>query len=502
MKQERAAMLTFARMKRHAAVGFVAGNFNASVHLLTVCFMALQLLSAGCPLSALSQSQNPWNEMIGSAYTGNRSYAMLQRLCDEAGGRVMGTSINEKAMAILIQELKNIGYEAKKESFTAPGWIRGNDEVTIIEPVFLPLRTVALGYVDRHAAFEAPVVDAGFGFDDTYKTINAAGNIVLVTQESPHGKTPLLRCEAIDIAARHSAKGILFTNDRNGTITLEGMSNFEGRPSAIPAYSLTFEEGKRIERLLKGGQPVRVHMKTESRCAQVSTANIVAALPGEVKKKIIVGAHFDSWDMGQGAIDNGIGTAILFDLARLLKAHYPQNHYTVEFVWFNGEELGLWGSKNYVAMHASDDIAAMINMDMTGTPTGFNAMGTDEFVPILKDLVAKLNGFELTAGVTNQPGTNSDHQSFMLKGIPTLDMQAHLEDDMGRYYHEKGDTFDKVSKRYLSDAAAVASVLVSELANQRTLTFERRSGTQTIELLKKHKLDDRLKKMKEWPFGE
>ncbi len=90
----------------------------------------------------------------------------------------------------------------------------------------------------------------------------------------------------------------------------------------------------------------------------------------------------------------------------------------------------------------------------------------------------------------------------MLKGIPTLDMQAHLEDDMGRYYHEKGDTFDKVSKRYLSDAAAVASVLVSELANQRTLTFERRSDTQTIELLKKHKLDDRLKKMKEWPFGE
>lgn len=495
-------MLTFAGMRRCAAIGRVDGNSNGSLRLLTACFLALQLLSAGFPSSARSQLKNPWNEMIGSAYTGNRSYAMLQKLCDEAGGRVMGTAVNEKAMAILIRELKTIGFEARKESFTAPGWIRGNDEVTIVEPVVLVLRTVPLGYVDRHAAFEAPVVDAGYGFEESYKTISAAGSIVLVTQEVPHGKTPLLRYEAIDIAARHGAKGIVFTNDRNGTLTLEGMSNFEGRPSAVPAYSLTFEEGKRIERLLKGGQPVRVRMKTESRCAEVTTANVIATLPGEVSKKIIIGAHFDSWDMGQGAIDNGIGTAILFDLARLLNAYSPRNHYTVEFVWFNGEELGLWGSKNYVAMHASDEIAAMINLDMTGTPTGFNAMGTDEFVPILKDIVTRLNGFDLTAGVANQPGTNSDHQPFMLKGIPTLDLQAHLEDDMGKYYHEKGDTFDKVNKRYLSDAAAVASVLVSELANQRTAKFERRSDAQTIELLKRHKLDERLKKMREWPFGD
>jgi carboxypeptidase Q len=129
-------------------------------------------------------------------------------------------------------------------------------------------------------------------------------------------------------------------------------------------------------------------------------------------------------------------------------------------------------------------------------------MGTDEFVPLLKDLVVRLNGLELAAGVANQPGTNSDHQPFMLKGIPTLDLQAHLDEDMGKYYHEKGDTFDKVSKRYLSDAAAVAGVLVSEMANQRTLTYARRSDAQTIALMKAHKLDSRLKKMKEWPFGE
>jgi Iap family predicted aminopeptidase len=502
MNHRREAMLSFAGMKRYVPRAHLDGRTGASVHLLVVCVTALQLISAGWWLSARSQSKNPWNEMIGSAYTGNRSYAMLRRLCDEAGGRLMGTPVNEKAMDILTGELHSIGYEARREPFTAPGWIRGNDEVTIIEPVVLSLRTVALGYVDRHEAFEAAVVDAGYGFDKSYNAINAAGNIVLVTQESPHDTIPLLRYEAIDIAARHGAKGILFTNDRKGTLTLEGMSNFEGRPSRLPAYSLTFEEGKRIERLLNGGKSVRVRMKTESRCQEVTTANIVATLPGEVPKKIIVGAHFDSWEMGQGAIDNGIGTAILFDLARLMKEYSPHNHYTVSFVWFNGEELGLWGSKNYVAMHAGENIAAMVNLDMTGTPVGFNAMGTDEFVPLLKELVVRLNGFELAAGVANQPGTNSDHQPFMLKGIPTIDVQAHLDEDMGKYYHEKGDTFDKVRKRYLSDAAAVAGVLVSELANQRTLAYARRSDAQTIALMKAHKIDIPLKKMKEWPFGE
>jgi Zn-dependent M28 family amino/carboxypeptidase len=476
---------------------------STSVHIYGAAgLVALHLLFLFCQPAVFSQEKNLWNEIIGSAYTGNRSYAMLQKICDEAGGRLMGAPANEKAMSILIEELKTIGYDAKKESFTAPGWIRGNDQATIVEPVQLSLRTVALGYVDRQPAFDAPVVYAGFGSEDSYRAVDATGRIVLVAQGAPEGKTPLLRYEAIDIAARHGARGILFINDRNGTLTLEGMSNFEGRASAIPAYSLTLEEGNRIERLLGSGHSVRVQMKTESHCAEVTTANIVATLPGEVSRKIVVGAHFDSWDVGQGAVDNGIGSALLFDMARLLMEYSPHNHYTVEFVWFNGEELGLWGSKRYVTRHEPGDIAAMINLDMTGTPTGFNAMGTDELVPVLADLVSRLNGFELKAGVANQPGTNSDHQSFMLKGIPTIELQARLEDDMGRYYHEKGDTFDKVSKRFLSDAAAVSSVLVRELANQRALKYERRTDAQTIELLKRHHLDERLKKMHEWPFHD
>jgi Zn-dependent M28 family amino/carboxypeptidase len=234
----------------------------------------------------------------------------------------------------------------------------------------------------------------------------------------------------------------------------------------------------------------------------METANTIVTFPGKSDEKIVIGAHFDSWDLGQGSVDNGIGTATLYDVARLIHKFSPENYYTIELVWFNGEELGLWGSKRYVEIHKGEKIRAMINMDMTGYPTGFNAMGIDEFIPMLNDLREKLNGFNLNAGVVNSPWTNSDHMPFMFAGIPTITLQAHLDEDMYKYYHEAGDTFDKVNKKYLSETAAVVSILATELADNKTLIINHRTDKEMIELFKKHGLDKRLKRQNEWIFKE
>ena len=84
-------------------------------------------------------------------------------------------------------------------------------------------------------------------------------------------------------------------------------------------------------------------------------------------------------------------------------------------------------------------------------------MGSDEFVPFLEKLVSGLNGFDLSDGVKSRPWTNSDNQPFMLHGIPTFGLMAHLDEESVKYYHSAGDSFDKVNKKYLSDAAAVVS---------------------------------------------
>lgn len=466
--------------------------------VLFIIFFLLSLIS-----NSFAKTNEYWSKIVGLAFFENRSYDFLERLCDEAGGRLPGSENNEKGLLTLKSELAKEGVEVEFESFSMPGWRRGADKISALEPFRRDLRIAALGYVDAADAFEAEVVDALHGCRSDYDTISAKGKIVIVDQKSAAGKPRNLRYEAIEIAAEQGAKAILFIHDKIGGLTLSGASNFSGKPAAIPAFSVTFEEGYRIRRLLKRGVDVKLRVETKSRCiGEEIVKNAVARVEGRSKKKIVVGAHYDSWDFGQGGVDNGHGTAILFDVARILTQIRSDNLYAIEFVWFNAEELGLWGSRKYVEAHKNDSIIAMINMDMTGSPNGFNAMGFEEFVPFFEDLCDKLNGFDMSRGVSNNPWTNSDHMYFMLEGIPSFTLSAHLDEDMYHYYHDFGDTFDKASKRYISDAAAIVSLLAYELANAEELEFKKLSREETRDMLIEHNLDERLKRQKQWIFTE
>ena len=462
-------------------------------------FFSILVLSYGILFSADWQ-KDTWLKLSGSAFVGNASYSLLQRLCDEAGGRLVGSPQNEKALNILIEELKTFDLNPVKETFTMPGWVRGNDEVVLVEPTNRKLRAVALGYTQKTAPFTAELINGATGQKAYLDSIGLKDKIVLITPEKPpKGKKPL-RSEIIRFAAANGARAVLFVNNKKGGLCLAGTSSFQGEPSPIPGFSITFEEGKWLERLLADKNQVKLSIVTNSFCQMVKTANVMVRLAGKVKEKIVLGAHFDSWDLGQGSIDNGIGSAILFDVARLIKQIHPNNYFTLELVWFNGEELGLWGSKKYMEQHGNEPVVAMINMDMTGRPTGFNAMGFDEFLPFLRALADQLEGFNLNRGVISRPWTNSDHMPFMMKGIPNFSLTAHLDAEQGRYYHSFGDTFDKVRADYLSQAAAVISILTVELANRPDLPFKKLTAEQTAEMLKKFHLDDILRREKEWSF--
>lgn len=452
-------------------------------------------------LSTLSaQTDNTWSRLTGSAFLDNRSYTAFQHICDEAGGRLIGSSANEKAMTILVNELAKLGITAKQETFRVPGWVRGEDEVRIKTPLDRKLQAIALGYVNSHPTFTAGVVFAGWGFDEDYKGLDVKGKVVLVTSERPKAKEPPLRYEAIDIASQHGAKAILFINEHAGMYNLAGTGNFQGTPAPVPAYSLTYEEGMWLKRLIADNKKPEVRITTNSYCKEVESANVVFSLPGKVKEKIVIGAHFDSWDISEGAVDNAQGSAILFEIARLMKTFSADNYYSIDFVWFNGEELGLWGAKKYTEMHSAERVAAMINMDMTGTPRGFNCMGFDDFRPFFESLKDSLNGFDLSSGVASVPYTNSDHIPFMFKGIPTFSLMGHLDDEAVKYYHSSGDTFDKISKKQLSEASAVISIMLHELANYKKLSEGHRSSTQMADIFRRFHLDERLKRQKEWIY--
>lgn len=416
---------------------------------------------------------------------------MLTRLCDDFGGRLTGSAGNRAAVDRLAAELKALGLQPEIVPFTMPGWERGADQVELLAPLARPLRVAALAYTQPHAAFEAGVVDIGAGRAEDYPA-DVRGKVVLLDPSSAASTR-----DFSNLAAERGAKGILFINREGGGQLLARTGSFIGEPLKLPVYSLAQEEGRWLQRLLKRGEAVRVRMETRSRCRDVETANLVVRLKGKSPERIVVGAHVDSWDLGQGALDNGLGTAQLFALASALRGRELAR--TVELHWFNGEEQGLWGSRHAAAHLGDAPVVAMINLDMVGVPIAVNALGDESLVPALERWNAARGDAKLPKGVENINWFGSDHTPWQLAGVRTITFNAPIPRESVRYYHDLADTIDKLPEQIVVDSTAVIGDLVLALANDATLTAFRRTPADTEKLFTTFGLERRMRGIGYWP---
>ena len=421
----------------------------------------------------------------------------LTHLCDDFGGRLTGSVNNRGALERTVAELKALGIEAHLEPFTMPGWVRGDDEAQMIAPVRRTLRAAALSYTQPHERFEAEVVDIHDGREEDLAGIDAQGKIGLLAPTTARATRQLE-----ETAVRHGLRAVLFVDRVAGGELLARTGSFNGAPLHLPCYAITQEEGFWMGRLLKRGEKVTVSLLTRSHCTTTETANLVATFPGRTPDRVVVGAHFDSWDLGQGATDNGIGTAQLFALAKVLQAHARENLRTIELVWFNGEEEGLFGSRFHAAALRSRPVAAMVNLDMVGFPLSVNALGYDELVPVLERFDASLGARRLKQGVSNINWFGSDHTSFQLEGIRAITLGGRIEPEVTRYYHDFADTVEKVDPRMIPEVAATTAALVYRLANEPKLGTARRSRAETAALFRKFGLETRMKGIGLWPFPD
>jgi Iap family predicted aminopeptidase len=419
------------------------------------------------------------------------AHAMLTRLCDDFGGRLTGSAANRGAMEQLAAELRALGLQPEIVPFTMPGWERGADKAELVAPLARPLRAVALAYTQPHAAFEAEVVDIGAGRPADYPA-DVRGRIVLLDST-----TALTAREFSNLAAGRGAKGILFINREGGGQLLARTGSFVGEALPLPVYSLVQEEGRWMQRLLKRGRPVRVRLETQSRCVETPTANLVLRLKGRSPERIVVGAHFDSWDLGQGALDNGLGTAQLFALASALRGRDLAR--TVELVWYNGEEQGLWGSRHAAATLGDAPVVAMINLDMVGVPIAVNALGDESLVPALERW-NNARAAKLPLGVQNINWFGSDHTPYQLAGVRAITFNAPIPRESVRYYHDLADTIDKLPEQIVVDSTAIIGDLVLALAGDAGPGAFRRSPADTEKLFTTFGLERRMQAIGYWPF--
>lgn len=204
----------------------------------------------------------------------------------------------------------------------------------------------------------------------------------------------------------------------------------------------------------------------------VTVYNTVGEIRGSEKPDefVVVGAHLDSWDLGQGTTDNGTGSCVVLEAARILAKSGVQPKRTIRFVLFTGEEEGLHGSREYVKAHEDEmpkTSIAIVHDTGTGRVVGIGTQRRDVLKPIFERELTSVKALGVKEINTRGMG-GSDHQSFDGKGVPGIMFQQ----DPAEYrftHHSQSDTLDKAKEPDLVQGAQVMSIFALRMANLDSL---------------------------------
>lgn len=467
------------------------------------------LLSAALLCSALfANAQDQFGgvfEKINSEVQQNsKAYQTLKYETENIGHRLTGSANGAKAEQYAYNLLKSYGCEVKFQPFEVESWARKTINVEIGENKnsLAKVKAVTLAHSPVSANITGEIVDAGNGLEVDYQNnlSKFKGKIALiylgVLPGSPDGTKSLHRSEKTAIATKYGAIGIIIINTVKDGVLLTGTASVTGKLIPIPAVCIGLEDGMTLKEKLKS-QSQMAHIGMTNFSGLIKARNVIASFKGTEmpKDKIVVGGHLDSWDLATGAIDNGIGSFAIMDMARTFKKLNLKTKRTVEFVLFMGEEQGLLGSKAYIDQAKKDknlnQVKFMLNYDMTNDPKGFStsrAEMKDLFTTWGAEIVKIDTGFKnlFNAGA----GLHSDHQPFMLEGIPTGGgFGGKLPNNSGPFYHSDGDSFRLVDEQELKNTVRYSAMLTYALANTPKIPV----GVQNEEELKRFLESQNLK---------
>jgi carboxypeptidase Q len=242
-----------------------------------------------------------------------------------------------------------------------------------------------------------------------------------------------------------------------------------------------------------------------NRSEPVEARNVVAEIPGTrwPQEVVVVGGHLDSWDLATGATDNGLGAYSILDMARAMVASGVRPARTIRFVLFMGEEQGLLGSEALVAQYARTqelaNVRCMINMDMTGDPFGFSAVGPEGWTAIVDSAMGAMHALDTTfrAELKDRPGLHSDHQSFLLAGVPVINPLSDLGGHVYGCYHSSCDDVHLVDPMDMVNNARFVGMLALWIANVEALPAAFEDGALR-DRLKAGGLEENLRLAKLW----
>ena len=416
------------------------------------------------------------DSLISAATGDSAAYARLGKLVDSFGHRLSGSASLEAAIDWILSEMKSDGLQnVRGERVMVPHWVRGTESVDLIKPRAAPLRMLGLGgsIATPKGGITAPVLVVN-SFDDLRaRASEARGKIVLFDAPfTSYRETVHYRVEGASAAARVGAVASLIRSVASFSIRSPhtGVMHYDSTAARIPAAALSVEDAEMLHRFQDRGQPVVVRLRMGARTLPDSPSrNVVAEVIGRERpdEVVVLGGHIDSWDVGQGAMDDGGGAVAAWEAVRLIHRLGLHPRRTIRVVLWTNEENGGKGALGYREAHAGqldNHVLAMESDNGTFTPDGFRFSGSDTGLAQVQQVAALLQPIGANKVTREKDSPEADIAPLVEKGVPGVGLDV----DRTRYFwfhHSDGDTLDKVDPAELARCVAAMAVLAYVVAD-------------------------------------
>lgn len=442
-----------------------------------------------------------------------QGYPLLSKATKEIGHRLTGSPNGRLAETFVFNQLKAAGIDdVVFDTFSVKVWNRRSCDLEVVpyrSDNYAKIKAVSLANTPSSDVMPF-IVDGGDGLESDLKKLGEKIKdkcllINLGLTQTDSNRQNLHRAEKVSLAIKYGAKAVLMVHPEPGDRLLTGTASLTGEVIAIPALCISGNEGKEVRNWLKT-ERLMAQIRVRNEVSPGFARNVIATIPAPkpTKETIVFCGHLDSWDISTGATDNGLGSFTLIDVARAVHQFQSKLNRNVVILWTMGEEQGLLGSTHFVENLKKNDklntISAVVNLDMIGNPNGFNTTDWPKAEKWFGGFTGSFSKFcpTFTNKATSGPGLHSDHQPFMLEGIPTFSANSNMPDSIYRCYHANCDDISLVNPQYLESSALVHSMLAFELAGKKPLPFERMSSKKLQKWLEKHNLKEKLVISNQW----
>ncbi|XP_014671989.1 PREDICTED: LOW QUALITY PROTEIN: carboxypeptidase Q-like [Priapulus caudatus] len=380
----------------------------------------------------------------------HQTYNRLAHFVDKFGYRITGSDNLENSIDYMLHHLQSEGLDnVHGESVWVRPWVRGEESAHMLEPRLQKLSLLGLGSSIRTPpeGITAEVIVVKSFEELRNRSEEAKGKIVVYNEEwVTYGTSVQYRTRGATEAAKVAAVASLVRSVTPFSIYSPhtGHQSYDANVKKIPTACITVEDVAMLQRMAERGEKIVINLKMSAKYKRPRRSrNVVAEIVGHKfpEEVVLVSGHLDSWDVGQGAMDDGGGAFISWEVLTVLKKLKLRPKRTIRLVLWTGEEEGIIGGQEYFRRHHSN----ISNFDMVMesdsgvfTPNAVSFQGNKVATAIMKRIVRPLKPLNVSMITGDFDGPDID--VWADAGVPAVALRTTDPEKYFWFHHSNGDT--------------------------------------------------------------